>query len=82
MKRITEKRIDKAIDAALLKVSENFLNDYQENEKRFSAFINAVSGSKRPHHSSQLASELATYKTARDHAVEIMRSALKELLCE
>lgn len=34
-----------------------------------------------PAYSSQLASNLAAFKTARDHCIEIFKSVLKELLC-
>ena len=34
-----------------------------------------------PAYSSKLASNLAAFKTARDHCIEIFRSVLKELLC-
>lgn len=82
MEKVTEKRIDRAIEGAILNVSENFINDYQENKKSFNAFINELSNNEYPSYSSRLASELSTYKTARDHSVEIMRSVLKELLCD
>ena len=82
MKNISEERIDKAIDSAFLEINEYFLDNYKMNDEGFKQIINELSNNEYPFYSSQLASNLAAFKTARDHCIEIFRSVLKELLCE
>ncbi|MCI9379295.1 MAG: hypothetical protein HFI06_12515 [Eubacterium sp.] len=82
MENMTEERIDEVIDSAFLEINEYFLDDYKMNDDGFKKIINELSNNEYPAYSSKLASNLAAFKTARDHCIEIFRSVLKELLCD
>lgn len=82
MSKITEERIDKAIDSAFLEINEYFLDDFQKNNETFDKLINDATNKQHPEYVFKIALDFATFKTARDHCIEIFRNVLKELLCE
>lgn len=82
MSKITEERIDKAIDSAFLEINEYFLDDFQKNNETFDKLINDATNKQHPEYVFKIALDFAAFKTARDHCIEIFRNVLKELLCE
>lgn len=82
MNEITEGRVNEAIDSIFLEINENFLNGFKANYDGFNKIINDDADNLYPNYASNAAFGFAAFKTARDYSVEIMRSVLKELLCD
>lgn len=65
-----------------LEISEYFLDDFKKNNDTFDKFIKDATHNQQPEYVFKLASDLAAFKTTRDHCIEIFRNVLKELLCD
>lgn len=83
MKDITSEMIDGAANRSYEKIRGKFFEDFWSNYSHYYEEITKELHTDADDIQKQhLASDFAAYKTARDHSVEIMRSVLKELLCE